>query len=85
LKIEALESYKEATEEGSDIKGLPNFWLQALSYHPATRDYISEEDSEALQSLIDIQIELNDSYNSFKIVFIFNDNDFFTNKVFRLI
>ena len=56
----AREHYDETEKDGDDIKGIPNFWFQALSYHPATRDLIQMEDAEALESLTNIHCEVND-------------------------
>ena len=40
------EQYEEAEIDGNDIKGIPSFWFQAMTYHPATRNYIQYEDAE---------------------------------------
>ena len=56
----ALESYNDAEKAGDDIKGIPNFWFQALSYHPATQELIQNEDVEALECLTNIRCEINE-------------------------
>jgi len=70
-----------ATEEGADVKGIPQFWLQTLTYHPATRDYITAADAEALEALTDIRVEVSEDFTAFKIYFSFAENDYFSNTV----
>ena len=56
----AFETYKQAEKNGDDMKGIPSFWFQALTYHPATRELIQMEDCEALESLTRISTEVNE-------------------------
>jgi len=56
-----------------------NFWLNALSNHRLFKDFITNEDIPALKCLEDISYEKCDDLNSFKIIFTFRENDFFSN------
>ena len=67
--------------EAAAVTGIPNFWLQCLVNHPLVGQLVEDEDHAALASLIDIKVEYNDLYSSFKIIFSFAENEFFTNKV----
>lgn len=77
----ALESYKSAEDEGNEIVGIPQFWMQCLSYHPATRAYITDDDYECIEALTDIKCVVNDDYTGFKLSFHFKENDFFDNTI----
>ena len=56
----ARENYNETEKAGDDVKGIPNFWLQALTYFPATREFIEYEDMDALRYLTNISCEINE-------------------------
>jgi hypothetical protein len=56
-----------------------NFWLNALSNHKLFKDFITNEDVPALKTLDDISYEKCDDINSFKIIFTFGENEFFSN------
>lgn len=56
-----------------------NFWLNALSNHLLFKDFINNEDVPALKCLEDISYEKLDDLNSFKIIFSFKENEFFSN------
>mmetsp|Transcript_20328 Transcript_20328/g.21116 ORF Transcript_20328/g.21116 Transcript_20328/m.21116 type:complete len:278 (+) Transcript_20328:13-846(+) len=60
---------------------IPNFWLNALSNHYMFKEFISSSDCEVLKNLIDIAYQKLDDGNSFKLVFTFNSNSFFSNEV----
>lgn len=79
----APESAQPAEEaaDADDIKGVPNFWLQAIGNHPMIADLITEEDIPALAGLEDIKCDYNESYTSFTLSFFFKENEFFTNTV----
>lgn len=70
-----------ASVEGEDIKGVPSFWLQALANHPVTADILQQEDTTALESLEDIKIVYDETYNTFTLFFEFKENEFFSNRV----
>jgi len=72
-------------EEGIDIKGIPDFWLNALKHHDDFMDMISEEDEGALKHLYDIQctkIEEEETPSpSFALKFFFHPNEYFEDTV----
>lgn len=83
LAPDAVMSAMKATEEDSDalatIKGIPNFWLEALHNSSMTGAY--ECDRSALKYLNDIQLEMNMDPNlTFSITFKFDSNPFFENE-----
>jgi len=63
-------------------KGVPDFWLRALKNNPTLEQYIMTEDEAALKYLQNIGLEHLDD-NGFRIVFEFDENPFFTNKVLK--
>jgi len=71
----------QSSPEDADMKGIPGFWLQALSNHPVTSEFITEEDAPALGALEDIRVEYDDTYQTFTLSFHFKENPFFTNSV----
>jgi nucleosome assembly protein 1-like 1 len=80
-----------APEEGSadlpaetsenPVKGIPGFWLGALANHPVTGEFIQQDDTAALESLEDITIQYDETYNTFTLTFTFAENQFFSNRV----
>ena len=65
----------------SDVKGVPQFWLQALGNHPLIADLMQEEDVAALEFLRDISVVYNETYTNFSLQFKFAENPFFSNEV----
>jgi hypothetical protein len=70
-----------ASKPEDEVKGIPGFWLQALTTNNSTSYLITEEDVPALESLVDIGCEYDDEFTSFKLSFYFKENEFFTNKI----
>lgn len=68
-------------EEGDAVKGIPGFWLQSLVSHPAIGDFIQQDDTMALAALTDIRVSYNEDMTSFTLNFLFEENDYFENKV----
>lgn len=75
-------------EEGKNVsftdgeeKGVPSFWLTALSSHPVIGELITQDDVPALEALNDITVSYDDEFKSFTLSFHFAANDFFTNEV----
>ncbi|KAK9448754.1 uncharacterized protein V1518DRAFT_394717 [Limtongia smithiae] len=64
----------------ADAKGIPEFWLTALKNLLPVADTITENDEKALKFLADIQVEYIEQ-PGFKLLFAFDDNEFFSNKV----
>ncbi len=84
LKFDKLfsEALKERKEEILKAKeDFPNFWLNALSNHKIFKDFIAPSDEDALKSLIDIRYEKLSDGTSFKLIFEFDKNDFFTDSL----
>merc|ERR1711939_671222 len=72
-----------ADEVAKGPKGIPGFWLTALSNHAGISELVTERDEEALKHLIDIRVEyLGDNKPGFKLLFDFADEakEFFDNK-----
>eukprot|EP00388_Colpodella_angusta_P014005 GDKJ01035062.1.p1 GENE.GDKJ01035062.1~~GDKJ01035062.1.p1 ORF type:complete len:576 (-),score=151.99 GDKJ01035062.1:38-1765(-) len=57
------------------VKGIPQFWLDALRHHVIIDQMISDRDAEVLEHLIDISGATLD--NGFTIVFTFAPNEYF--------
>lgn len=76
------EGKKEETAEEKDIKGIPEFWLNAIRHHPDFGAMTTERDAEALKHLVDLKvISVENEPHSFTIEFTFSDNEFFEDKV----
>jgi len=69
-----------AFTEGEE-KGVPSFWLTALSSHPAMGHLITQEDVPALEALVDITCAVDEEFKSFELSFHFAANEYFTNEV----
>jgi nucleosome assembly protein 1-like 1 len=71
---------EEAKAEPAGPKGIPEFWLRALSNCPETGETITERDEAALKFLEDIEVELFENANDgFRLRFKFTPNEFFNN------
>jgi nucleosome assembly protein 1-like 1 len=81
LNGEKLENEGDGDE--SARKGVPSFWLTAMSNHVVLASLLSEEDIEALNALVDIRVAdvPEDDKFGYKLEFEFGPNRFFTNKV----
>jgi len=84
----------EKQVEGGDAAGIPNFWQIVLMRCDVTRDIMNEKDIEVLKYLADIKCEVlrppppkegeeeeEEGEHGFKLLFFFDENPFFTNKV----
>jgi len=79
---------KDVTPEAA---GIPEFWLTALRNHVGLSDLITERDTGALKHLIDVRLEYlkegdgaatkTKGKPGFKILFVFEKNDFFENEI----
>lgn len=70
--------------DASAEKGIPGFWLTALSNHAGISELITERDEEALKYLVDIRVEyLGVGVPGFKLLFEFEPKakDFFENAI----
>ncbi|KAI7847817.1 hypothetical protein BDC45DRAFT_610745 [Circinella umbellata] len=66
-------------EEATDVKGIPEFWLTALKNHPQIGESITDEDEDVLKHLVDVRMSYMDK-PGFKLEFVFDENDYFTDK-----
>jgi len=69
----------ETSEEPSDVKGIPEFWLSAMKNQVSLAEMITDRDEAALKDLTDVRMEYLDK-PGFRLIFEFAENDFFTNK-----
>ena len=68
---------KYGVQNQKNFQALPNYWLIAMKNMEAFD--INAEDEDILSNLKDIQIEMLKDNLSYKIVFVFDKNKFFTN------
>lgn len=73
------EEAKDSEKDKEQIKGIPSFWLTALTNLEPILETITEEDAKVLEHLVDIRLEYLEN-PGFKLVFEFEKNDYFTNK-----
>lgn len=69
----------EKSEEASDVKGIPEFWLSAMKNQISLAEMITDRDEAALKDLTDVRMEYLDK-PGFKLIFEFAENEFFSNK-----
>ena len=67
------------TDEGKDVKGIPEFWLSAMKNQISLAEMITDRDEPALKALTDIRMEYLDR-PGFRLIFEFAENEYFTNK-----
>lgn len=62
--------------------GIPQFWLTTLRNHAGIAELITERDEKALEHLTDIRYEhLNGEKMGFKLLFEFEENPFFAERI----
>ncbi|CZT05784.1 probable nucleosome assembly protein [Rhynchosporium agropyri] len=69
----------EKSEDTSDVKGIPEFWLSAMKNQVSLAEMITDRDETALKDLTDVRMEYLDK-PGFRLIFEFAENEFFTNK-----
>lgn len=75
---------KSFMDDTTDVKGIPNFWLQAIKNCTLSDDLIYECDEEMLSYLMDIKVNLiNEPDLSFILEFEFAPNPFFNNTILK--
>ncbi|CAH9122746.1 unnamed protein product [Cuscuta epithymum] len=84
--IEEVEGIREASphqgeDNGTEEKGVPYFWLNAMKMNEILTEEISERDEEALKYLKDIKCSRVEDSKGFKLEFFFDPNPFFKNTV----
>jgi nucleosome assembly protein 1-like 1 len=67
------------TDEGKDVKGIPEFWLSAMKNQISLAEMITDRDEPALKALTDIRMEYLDR-PGFRLIFEFAENEYFSNK-----
>jgi len=88
-RAEIVTGSKEAEEvatatfeaDDEDVKGVPGFWLRALTNHSMLADLIHERDLPAFEFLEDVRSTSHEEDNGFKLEFEFAENPYFANKV----
>ncbi|RYP44954.1 hypothetical protein DL768_008639 [Monosporascus sp. mg162] len=60
--------------------GIPEFWLVAMKNNSTIADAIQPRDEEVLKFLKDVRVETLGKVQGFRLVFEFDENNFFTNK-----
>ncbi|PBP17427.1 nucleosome assembly protein [Diplocarpon rosae] len=70
----------EKSEDTSDVKGIPEFWLSAMKNQVSLAEMITDRDEAALKDLTDVRIEYLDK-PGFRLIFEFAENEFFSNKL----
>lgn len=73
MKVVDVENLK-----GKD--GIPDFWFRAIKNNQMIYELVKEKDEEILKHVNHIETEKTDSPKSLLVRFLFNDNEFFTNK-----
>ncbi|KAJ1943769.1 histone chaperone [Linderina macrospora] len=76
-----IEEVDEDKDEEEALKGIPDFWLTALSQHPQLSELITERDEEAVKFLRDVRLAYLDDKPGIRLDFEFAENPFFENKV----
>jgi len=81
-----VKTEKQEEEEPADVKGIPNFWLNAFQHHGDFAESITKQDEKALKYLLDVRWkslpeEKGRSEASFVLEFEFSENPYFTDKV----
>lgn len=76
-EIEKTKSQEEPADPS--MKGIPEFWLSAMKNQPSLADLITDDDENALKSLVDIRMEYLEQ-PGFKLIFEFANNEYFSNK-----
>lgn len=66
-------------DAGTDVKGIPEFWLSAMKNQISLAEMITDRDEAALKHLTDIRMEYLDK-PGFRLIFEFEENEFFDNK-----
>jgi len=73
----------EQTDQKSEEKGIPHFWLTAVLHHEVFQETILEDDIPLLEHLVDIKCIDDEDMKGFTLEFYFSKNDFMTNEVLR--
>jgi len=67
-------------QAGTDVKGVPQFWLTLFKNVELLAEMIQEHDEPILHHLTDITVDMNSNPTGFTLLFHFAPNEYFTNK-----
>jgi len=81
MQAATIEEIDDSHKPINQVKGIPNFWLTAMQNHPMISPLITEADDPALSKLSNITLTYTDDNLGFILGFVFDDNEYFTNKV----
>jgi nucleosome assembly protein 1-like 1 len=80
--LKAKAQLSDVGSGASDVKGVPDFWLQTFKCVDLVGEMIQEHDEPVLKHLQDVKVKLHDQKPyGYTLEFYFNENEFFTNKV----
>ncbi|KAK1354918.1 Nucleosome assembly protein like [Heracleum sosnowskyi] len=71
----------EGVTENDTVKGVPNFWLNAIKNNDIVGEELTKGDEGALTHLKDIKYSKLDGEKGFKLEFFFDTNPYFKNSV----
>jgi nucleosome assembly protein 1-like 1 len=60
--------------------GIPDFWFRAIKNNQMIWELVKEKDEEILTHIKHVESERSDNPKHLTVKFLFNDNEFFTNK-----
>jgi len=82
-EVKLDEKKKEETpaesEEGKDVKGIPEFWLTTFKNVEMVQEMIMEHDEAILEKLTDVTVSFSEKPMGFTLHFFFAPNDYFSN------
>lgn len=80
LNNEISKIVQGSNNEGTE-KGIPDFWVNAIKNSSSIFFAVNELDEKILVHLQDVRVVYMDDKVSYKVEFVFSENDFFTNTV----
>jgi len=75
------ENNEENIESGEKVKGIPQFWVCAMTNNETIGELIGEDDVDCLESLKDIKCVDREDGKGFELFFYFSPNQYFENEV----
>lgn len=67
------------SEEGKEVKGIPEFWLTTFKNVEMVQEMIMEHDEAILEKLTDVTVSFSEKPMGFTLHFFFAPNDYFSN------
>jgi len=84
MTAEDMEKLEKMMPKGlDDVKGIPEFWLDAMLNCYEVEELLQGEDLEILKHLIDVTSDLHENDLGFTLSFHFKENPYFTNRVLK--